>query len=128
MDCPACEEPMVAFAVPPDLVEYLPGEAADRQAVAAVCPACLTLRPADEPDEPPAFDRFGDAFPTGEPAVPMALLVGMLDSLALHRTDVEALLARVERAGVDPLLVVGRLPATPEYDLAKRRHQLQQLL
>lgn len=128
MDCPDCGEAMVAFSVPPDLVRHLPGEAAGEEPVAAVCPSCLAMRPADAPDGTPAFDRFGDGFPTGEAAVPMALLVGLLDSLALHRGDVAALLERVERAGVDPLLVVARLSAEPGYDLERRRHQLQQLL
>lgn len=127
MDCPDCGAGMVAFAVPADLVAHLPGEP-DGEAAAAVCPACLTLRPTEPPDGEPAFDRFGDAFPTGEAAVPMALLLGLLDSLALHRDDVTALLARVEEAGVDPLLVVGRLSAEPDFDVDRRRHQLQQLL
>lgn len=115
---------MVAFAVPPSLREHLPGE----ETAAAVCPSCLALRPAEEPDPNPAFERFGAAFPTGEGAVPMALLVGLLDSLALHRREIAALLERVERAGVDPLLVVARLDATPDYDLDRRRHQLEQFL
>lgn len=115
---------MIAFAVPPDLREHLP--AAER--AAAVCPSCLALRPAETPDLEPAFGRFGDAFPTGEGAVPMALLLGLLDSLALHRRDIAALLERVERTGTDPLLVVDRLDADPDYDLARRRHQLEQLL
>lgn len=124
MDCPDCGAAMVAFAVPLDLREHLP--AAER--AAAVCPSCLALRPADEPDPKPAFERFGDAFPADEAAVPMALLLGLLDSLALHRRDVAALLERVERAGTDPMLVVDRLDADPDYDLARRRHQLEQLL
>lgn len=119
---------MVAFSVPGDLVQYLPGEPAQSQPVAAVCPACLAMRPAETADTHPAFERFGTAFPTDETAIPMALLVGLLDSLALHREEVSALLARVERGGVDPLLVIRRLDATPEFDLERRRHQLEQLL
>lgn len=124
MDCPDCGAAMVAFAVPPALREHLPGE----ERAAAICPSCLALRPAEEPDAEPAFERFGDAFPTGEGAVPMALLLGLLDSLALYRRDVAALLERVERAGADPFLVLDRLDADPDFDLGRRRHQLEQLL
>lgn len=113
---------MVSFAVPPDLREHLPGE----ESGAAVCPSCLALRPA-EPDDQPGFERFGDAFPTGEVAVPMALGLGLLDSLAIHREAIVALFDRVERAGTDPLLVLARLDADPSFDIERRRHQLEQL-
>jgi hypothetical protein len=115
---------MVAFAVPEGLRERLPGE----EPAAAVCPDCLALRPAGAPAESPAFERFGASFPTGEAAAPMALALGLLGSLALHRADIAALLDRVERAGTDPLLVVARLDADPPYDLDRRRHQLEQLV
>lgn len=114
---------MVSFAVPPDLREHLPGE----EPGAAACPSCLALRPAGEPVTEPAFERFGTAFPTGEAAVPMALGVGLLDSLAIHREAIVALFDRVERAGTDPLLVLSRLDADPPFDLERRRHQLEQL-
>jgi hypothetical protein len=123
MDCPECGVEMVTFAVPADLRELLPG--AER--AAAVCPSCLALRPADDPDDRPDFERFGPAFPTGEAAVPMALGLGLLDSLAIHREAIVALFDRVERAGTDPLLVLGRLPADPPFDIERRRHQLEQL-
>lgn len=129
MDCPACGAPTVAFAVPADLREYLPGE----DAGAALCTSCLRLHPVgDPPADPPAFSRVGDAFPEGEAAVPMALLVGLLDSLAQYRAEITALLERVERAGTDPFLVVDRLADDPSVDAAadlrRRRHQLEQLL
>lgn len=124
MDCPDCGTMMVAFSVPPELREHLPAEVP----AAAVCPSCLALRPVETLNSSPDFERFGDAFPTGEAAVPMALLLGLLDSLALYRRDIEALLKRVEQAGTDPLLVVDRITADPEFDLVRRRHQLEQLL
>lgn len=129
MDCPACGAATVAFAVPADLREFLPGG----DPGAALCAECLRLHPvADPPAELPAFAAVSDAFPDGEAAVPMALLVGLLDSLARYRAEITALLERVERAGSDPFLVVDRLADDPGIDAAtdlrRRRHQLEQLL
>jgi hypothetical protein len=129
MDCPACGAPAVAFAVPADLREYLPGE----DPGAALCTACLRLHPvADPPDDDPDFSLVSDAFPGGEAAVPMAVLVGLLDSLAQYRAEIGALLEHVERAGTDPFLVVDRLAddraIDAAADLRRRRHQLEQLI
>ncbi|MFQ3318673.1 MAG: hypothetical protein ACI8UR_001584 [Natronomonas sp.] len=122
---------MVAFAVPMRYREHVP-EQSDH---AALCPECLTLTAANGVDvsEEPRFDRISSAFPTTEAAaVPLALAVGLLDSLALHRSALEELLVDAESAGVDPLLVLDRLHAQggvqPVFDLERRRHQLQQLL
>lgn len=129
MHCPDCGADAVAFAVPADLREYLP----EGTEGAALCAECLRVHPADEPDGAPDFAAVSDAFPTSEDAaVPMALLVGLLSSLALYREEISALVARVEAAGADPLLVVDRLATdptlSPAADLERRRHQLEQLL
>jgi hypothetical protein len=135
MTCPECGSEQVAFRVPPDLREYLPEET---DAV-AICTHCLTLVPesdaepdVDDRDETPDFSTIGDAFPTGEAGVAMALAVGLLDRLALYRSEIAALLERVERGGSDPLLVLDRLDADsgvePNFDLARRRSQVEQLL
>jgi hypothetical protein len=131
MDCPACGGDPVTFEVPADLREHLPAEAP----AAALCPDCLTLHPVEDPavdvDPDPAFTRIGEAFPTGEAAVPMAMLLGLLDSLAVYRAEVTALLERVERLGADPLLCIDRLAREDRdrtVDLGRRRHQLEQLL
>ena len=129
MDCPACSGPTVAFAVPADLREYLPGD----DPGAALCTACLRLHPvADPPADPPEFAHVSDVFPDGEAAIPFALLVGLVDSLAQYRSELTALLERVERAGADPLLALDRLADDPSVnaaaDLRRRRHQLEQLL
>ena len=129
MDCPHCETQVVAFAVPEAYRAYVPGE----ETAVGLCPQCLALEPATEPPEDPAFERVGDSFPTDpETAVPMALLVGLLDSLALYRSEISALLEAVERGGTDPLLVLDRLARDPDIqtdvDLSGRRKQLEQLL
>lgn len=121
---------MLVFAVPPAYREYLPGEAPG----AAVCTRCLTLQPVDDPpSETPDFDRVSDAIPDNPDAsIPLALMLGLLENLALYRAEIGDLLAAVERAGVDPLLVLDRLDRDPEIeaaaDLGARRRQLEQLL
>jgi hypothetical protein len=129
MTCPECGSEQVAFEVPADLREYLPEETA----FAALCMSCLTLEPADSaPEGPPDFEAVSDAFPDGETGVAMALAVGLLDSLALYRTELEALLERVTRDGTDPLLLLDRLATEddldPRFDLDRRRTQAEQLL
>jgi hypothetical protein len=129
MDCADCGTRGVAFAVPDEYSDAVPGS----EPAVALCPRCLALQPATDAPADPEFDRLGTAFPTEhEAAVPMALLVGLLDSLALYRSEISELLGEVERAGVDPLLVLDRLDADPgietELDLAGRRRQLEQLL
>jgi hypothetical protein len=126
--CTECGAPLLAFAVPEDLREFAPGE----RAYAAVCTNCLTLNEASGAGGEPDFSRVSGAMPEGEAAVPMALALGLLDSLALHRREIEALLERVERAGTDPLLVIDRLATQgsvqAKADLPRRRHQLEQLM
>lgn len=127
MDCPDCHSDTAAFAVPDDLREYVPGD----EPALALCTHCLVLHPAPEPVSEDDFARVSDAFPTDETAVVMALVVGLLDSLALYRAELEALLERVERGGTDPLLVLDRLAADPELDpqvdLERRRHHVARI-
>ncbi|WP_276299422.1 DUF6276 family protein [Halorussus lipolyticus] len=133
MPCPECTSEQVAFRVPAELQEYLPEETE----TAAICTVCLALvlgdaSVAESPPESPDFDRISDAFPGGDAGVAMALAVGLLDSLALYRSELAGLLERVERAGTDPLLVLDRLDADPElephFDVDRRRTQAEQLL
>jgi hypothetical protein len=123
MDCPDCGAVTVAFVVPDALREF-------DESAAALCTRCLALHSADEPDANPDFAAVSVDFPTDAAAVPMALTVGLLDSLVLHRGAVEALLERVEREGTDPLLVLDRLASDPtldpKIDLATRRRQVAQ--
>ncbi|MFC4448570.1 DUF6276 family protein [Halorussus aquaticus] len=129
MTCPDCGSERVTFGVPRDLREFLPEESAS----ATLCTHCLRLDPTDAaPTDDPDFSAIGDAFPGGDAGVAMALAVGLLDSLALYRSEIADLLERVERGGTDPLLVLDRLAADPEidpaFDLDRRRTQAEQLL
>ncbi|WP_135824918.1 DUF6276 family protein [Halorussus ruber] len=134
MTCPECGSEQVAFRVPADLREYLPEETES----AAICTVCLALDPGESAvedsatEDSPDFGRLSDAFPGGDAGVAMALAVGLLDSLALYRSEIAALLERVERAGTDPLLVLDRLATDPElepqFDVDRRRTQAEQLL
>lgn len=129
MTCPECGREQVAFRVPADCREFLPEESEH----VALCSSCLTLEPTDSAiAESPDFARISNAFPTGDAGVAMALAVGLLDSLALYRSEISALLERVEREGTDPLLVLDRLGENseldPNFDVERRRIQAEQLL
>ena len=130
MDCPDCGSDTLAFAVPEQYRDTLPGQ----ERGVAVCTNCLAVHPAPDVSEGlPDFQRISDAFPSNrEAALPMALLVGLLPNLALYRAEISELLDAVERAGADPLLVLDRLAhdpdVDPETDLAGRRRQLEQLI
>lgn len=132
MDCIECEGETMAFMVAEEFREFLPENAG----AAAICRSCLTLQP-PAPEETrhddPDLSRISDAFPPDpEAAVPMAIAVGLLESLALNRPKIERLLEHVEESGHDPLLVLDRLaedPAlAPAMDLTGRRRQLEQLM
>lgn len=130
MDCPECEVATIAFPIDEALTAHLPGE----ESGAAICPNCLRLHPVGEPPgEPESFEPLGDGFPQDQAAaVPMAVLIGLLDRLALYRSAIADLLDIVEREGVDPLLVIDRLREAPgvesHVDLHRRRRQLEQLI
>jgi hypothetical protein len=129
MDCPDCGGRTLPFPAG-EYADALPGE----EPGAALCTRCLALHPVgDPPADPPDFQRVSDAFPADpSAALPLAVMVGLLDNLALYRAEIADLLAAVERAGTDPLLALDRLAADPDIeptvDLAGRRRQLEQLL
>jgi hypothetical protein len=130
MECSDCGSAVVAFDVPDDLREYVPGG----EDTVGLCTYCLRLHPASEsPPETPSFTAVSDAFPSNpDAAIPMALVVGLLSSVALYREELTRLLERVERAGTDPLLVLNRLADDSDVDAAvdlrRRRHQLEGFL
>jgi hypothetical protein len=130
MACTHCGGDLLPVPVPPELREYVPEE----PTAVGLCRDCLAMAPVDDPPASvPDLSALDDAFPSNpDAAVPLALLVGLLDSLAVHRAEITALLERAERAGTDPLLVVDRLADSygdaAHVDLAGRRRQLEQLL
>jgi hypothetical protein len=129
MDCPKCGAATIAFEIPGELRGYVPGD----EPTVALCTRCLTLHPAPETEASaePDFETVSDAFPRGEDegAIAMAMAVGLLDSFALYRREIETLIERVEHAGTDPLLILDRLagdPGTePAVDLRRRRQHLE---
>ncbi|KAB7512525.1 hypothetical protein DM867_12340 [Halosegnis rubeus] len=125
MECNHCGGPTTMYEVPLNLREYVDSE------YVATCTRCLASQPAEFGDEPD-FSRVSDEFPEGTAGAAMALALGMMDSLALNRSDIEGLLEAVESEGVDPLLVLDRLSSQGNvrlhFDVSRRRHQLEQLL
>jgi hypothetical protein len=127
MRCPVCNAAVVTFDVSEEYRGHLPAETDH----AGLCSRCLRLHPADEGGGD--FEQLGEEFPQDPgAAVPMAIAIGLLDSLALNRRDIEELLDVVIEAGVDPILTVDRLQTQgstdPAIDLNKRMEQLQQLI
>jgi hypothetical protein len=128
MTCPDCGSETVLVSVPDAVTD-----AAGARTV-TVCTRCLSMEPTDETVEAsPDMTRISAAFPEEhDAAVPMLVLVGLLDSLALHRAEITTLYEQVERAGVDPLLVLDRLAGDEtietEIDLVGRRRHLEQLI
>jgi hypothetical protein len=122
---------MVRFPVAAEFRQHLPEESPG----AAICPSCLVLEPdAEPPAEPPDFSvAVAGPFPDDpEAGVAMAISIGLLTSLALYRSDIDALFERIEEAGTDPLLALDRLATTgsidSHVDLQGRKQQLEQLL
>ncbi|PSQ17715.1 hypothetical protein BRD00_06425 [Halobacteriales archaeon QS_8_69_26] len=132
MTCMECGRGLVGFTVPEDLREYLPENAS----AAAVCLSCLTLQPPTEetptPKDPDLTQVSESLTDDPDVAIPMVIAVGLLESLALNRPKIERLIERIEREGVDPMLVLEDLAndpsLNPAIDLVGRRRQLQQLL
>ncbi|SFL25451.1 hypothetical protein SAMN04487950_3066 [Halogranum rubrum] len=127
MHCTHCDVETVTFAVPPALRAHAP----DESDAASICPQCLRVVSATEGPVDSSFDALGPSFPHGEAGVAMALLVGLLDSIALNRRAIEDVAAHAERHGADVFLTLDRLAATtadPSLDLNRRLVQLHSVL
>lgn len=133
MGCSSCGGAVLTVPVPDDLRGYLPGD----PEVSTVCRSCLLVEPSDAPssdaEDIAAVAELSTALP-GDPgtAFAIATMVTLCDSLALYRNELETLVSRIERSGVDPVLALDRLAADPDFDLLvdaeRRRDQLVQLL
>jgi hypothetical protein len=128
MSCPRCDAALVAFAVPPALREHAPA------ATAATCTRCLRTFAADavDADDPRGetdFSAADPAFPDGEAGAALALLCGKLESFALNRASIEALVEHAERSGADVFAFFERLDAADAaFDLDRRRAALLDVL
>ena len=131
--CPACDRELTLIAVPDAVRAHAPEEAA----VVGSCPRCLRTIPlggsadadADAPISGPAPPA---AIPPGEGGAALLLAVGLLDSMALNRPAIQALVAHAERSGADVFLALDRLAADDSVDahadLGRRRRQLESML
>ncbi len=132
MSCPHCDADVVAFAVPSALRDHAPDP------LTAICTRCLRTFPVvdantsgDEPsaDDTPDFPAVDPAFPGGEAGVALALACGQLESLALNRASIEALVEHAERSGADAFAFFERLDAADAaFDLERRRSALLDML
>jgi hypothetical protein len=130
VSCSECGSDTIAAPVHSDLRRYLP----DDRAGVVLCTRCLHVDPVDDPPaEIPNFQRVSTAFPADpELALPVVLILALLDSLALYRSELDEMAEIAEIRGVDTLLVLNRIaddPAIdPGIDLERRQQQLAQLL
>ena len=118
--CPTCESPLE--------VQWLDGS----------CPRCLRTVPLDDAagsdpwDAPLSGPAPPDAIPPGEGGAALLLAVGYLDSVALNRPEIQALVDHAERAGADVFLALDRLAGDDAVDavvdLGRRRRQLESML
>jgi hypothetical protein len=137
--CPACDRELVRIEVPDDVRAYAPESAA----VVGSCPRCLRTVAVDDAADsvadgsltgtkPSADPEPPDAIPPGDGGTALLLAVGYLDSVALNRPAIQALVEYAEAAGTDVFLALDRLAAdesvVAHVDLARRRRQLESML
>ncbi|TKX80901.1 DUF6276 family protein [Halorubrum sp. SD626R] len=134
MSCPRCDAALVAFDVPPALREYAPAD------TTAICTRCLRTFAVGEGDDAVVAERIGadpsadlsavdPAFPDGEAGAALALVCGQLESFALNRASIEALVEHAERSGADVFAFLERLDAEDAaFDLDRRRAALLDVL
>lgn len=136
MTCPRCGSSTVAFVVPDEIREHAPARET------AICTRCLSTYAAAEVDSDsdeavdvgpgeeggrrtPDLAAVDPAFPGGEAGVALAVACGLLESFALNRASIEALVAYAEREGADAILFFDRLDAgDAAFDLERRRAAL----
>lgn len=128
--CPACDRELIRVSVP----DAVRGHAPETATVVGSCPRCLrTVVPGDAAaDEPPTGPEPPDAIPPGDGGAALLLAIGYLDSVALNRPAIQALVEHAEAAGTDAFLTLDRLAADESVDahadLGRRRRQLESML
>jgi len=129
MSCPACGGAVAVVTVPERYRDHHP----DEPAVGAVCRRCLTVAATDTEPTGEGVDGFSEALPNdGEAAIGVCVLCTLCRSIALNRARIEAVVAALERDGVDALSTVERLARDDgialAFDVDRRRPQLEQIL
>jgi hypothetical protein len=139
--CPSCDRSLTRVSVPSAIREHAPEAAA----VVGSCPRCLrtVVLSASDADDTADGHPAADAspltgadppasIPPGEGGAALLLAFGALDSVALNRPAIEALLDHAERCGADAFLALDRLAADESVDahadLARRRRQLETMV
>lgn len=130
--CPLCDGSIIVWRVPEALRQLLEGN----PSTAILCEECLFVdgapdRSLEQDWDPSTTSGVLPADP--DAALAMGLLVTYLDSLALHRSEIEVVVTYLEEAhGVDALLALDRITTTPRLDppidVRGRRDQLAQML
>ncbi|MBC9985110.1 hypothetical protein E4P24_01810 [Haloferax sp. AS1] len=127
MSCPDCDGDLAVFAVPESLESHAPEAAL----TVGLCADCLRLHSTEAPPSDGASRPLAGALPDGDAGAAVALLVGMLDSLALNRAGIVDCVEFAERSGTDVHLTLDRLQQTataPHFDVARRQRQLDAFL
>lgn len=129
--CPECGGSVTIRSIPAGCRGIL----GDDPATAAVCKTCLTVTPSPGVPVELGWDPgdVSDALPSNADAfVAVALLVNLLESIALNREDILTVVDYLETHGVDALLAIDRLSIdsslSPQVDLDRRYHQLAQII
>ncbi|WP_331234551.1 DUF6276 family protein [Natronorarus salvus] len=129
MSCPVCGSEVTVVPIPERYGDHHPEE----PGVGAVCRRCLTVSGTDSEPTGGGVRGFSDALPADEAAaIGVCVLCTLCSSIALNRARIEAVVAVLERDGIDALSTVERL-ATDEgialaFDVDRRRPQLEQIL
>lgn len=127
MSCPDCDGDLAVFAVPEPLESHAPEAAL----TVGLCADCLRLHSTEAPPSDGASRPLAGALPDGDAGAAVALLVGMLDSLALNRAGIIDCVEFAERSGTDVHLTLDRLQqaaTAPHFDVARRQRQLDAFL
>ncbi|WP_410765838.1 DUF6276 family protein [Haloferax sp. DFSO60] len=127
MSCPMCGGDTAVFAVPEELSAHAPDDT-DR---VALCGDCLRVHASDAPVTTDSNRPLAEIVPATDGGAALALVIGMLDSLALNRAAIVSCLEYAEAEGVDVHLALARLddsvPAA-HFDIERRTTQLDSFL
>jgi hypothetical protein len=129
VDCPACGDTVAVVAIPERYRAHHP----EAPAVGAVCRRCLSVSGTDAEPTGERVREFSEALPNDEEAaIGICVLCTLCVSIALNRARIEAVVAALERDGVDSLSTVERLANDDgialAFDVDRRRPQLEQIL